>query len=71
MGVKVIPDEVQRKTAGLVVDPAAQQVPYVNTDPRFNRKDGSLFPKKKRSVKKMMVESLINSFSTLYQPPTN
>ncbi|XWS25064.1 hypothetical protein CRYUN_Cryun27aG0038800 [Craigia yunnanensis] len=66
MAMKVFPEEVQRKP-GMVVNPG-QEVTNVKTEPRFMQKDGSLFPKKKRSVKKMMLDWMINSFSTLYQP---
>ncbi|XVE60252.1 hypothetical protein DITRI_Ditri05aG0114000 [Diplodiscus trichospermus] len=63
MAVKVLSEEVERRP-GKEVNPG-HQVTFVKTEPRFKAKDGSLFPNKKRSVKKMMLDWMINSLSTL------
>ncbi|XVF37007.1 hypothetical protein REPUB_Repub19eG0108100 [Reevesia pubescens] len=66
MAVKLFPEEVERKP-GMMVNPGEKET-FLKKEARFKQKKGSLFPKKKRSVKMMMLDRLINSFSFSYQP---
>ena len=58
VGMKVHPVKVNRKSGG------AERV-REEAETRFKARNGSVFPKKKKLVKKMMLDSMVKFFSSL------
>ena len=59
VGMKVHPVKVNRKSGG------AERV-REEAETRFKARNGSVFPKKKKLVKKMMFDCMVKFFSSLF-----
>ncbi|XWS29582.1 hypothetical protein CRYUN_Cryun24cG0041300 [Craigia yunnanensis] len=67
MGVKVYSIEALRlrePKVGVIFS-AEQGMKMKIIEPRFKQKDGSVFPRRRKLVKKMIMESIVKSLSSL------
>ena len=65
MEVYAIEDLRLRQTKGVICS-AEQGMKVKIIEPRFKQKDGSVFPRRRKLVKKMIMESIVKSLSSLF-----
>ena len=70
MGVQIYSMEVLSKPEGGVISAEEQMKKKpgkaMTTEPRFKQKNGSVFPKKRKLVKTMMLEYVVKCLSSLF-----
>ena len=63
--VYAIEDLRLRETKGVICS-AEQGMKVKITEPRSKQKDGSVFPRRRKLVKKMILESIVKSLSSVF-----